>query len=162
MKIDARVSGYEGQAIRVIALTMVDSGKTLIRELANWHEAVIPTDDVVVVTDSPQVFHHWSIAFDEKRHTKEVMQTYLEMKRSHLLQINDGVKMYDPREVLQFSKMDERGQILEFDTRITNGHMAVLLAIWGAKLAYAGFLITQKVDLPIQEEDVDLMLPFSV
>lgn len=170
VKIDARAAGYDGQAVRVMAVTMVDTGKILLAKLANWQEPTQKLDDTVVVTDTPSVFLHWSMAFDEREHIKEVLKTYLEVKRSGLLKIDDTLRMYDPSEVIQTSHMDERGQLLAFDTGITNGHVAVLLAIWAARRAYGGYVIVERAEgVPTgdlvgyrADGDFDPMMPFSV
>ena len=146
IKIDARAAGYEGEPVRIMAVTIVDSGKILIAKKADWREKTTPIDDVVVVTDTPQVFDHWSMAFYESENIKDLLKTYLEVKRSGLLAIDDSMRMYNPDEIVQMSKLDERGQVLEFDTNVTNGHVAVLLAIWGARQSYAGNIITERVN----------------
>ena len=40
VKIDARAAGYDGQAVRVMAVTMVDTGKILLAKLANWQVSI--------------------------------------------------------------------------------------------------------------------------
>lgn len=159
--IDARAAGYQGDAVRVLAVTMADSGKIQIAKLAKWGEPVKKKDNVVVVTDTPTVFSHWSQAFREEEHMKDLIRTYLECRRSGLVRIDDAIKMFDPMDVVQAAKMDERGQVQEFDESITNGHMAVLLAIWAARRAYGGYVLTE-VSESDEQYDGDDMMPFSV
>lgn len=159
--IDSRAAGYQGDAVRILAITMADSGKVLLEKLAPWGEPVKRKDNVVVVTDTPTVFSHWSQAFSEQDHMKDLVRTYLEVKRSGLIKINDSIKMYDPADIVQTAKMDERGQVQEFDEGITNGHMAVLMAIWVARRAYGGYILTETSDTE-GDYDGDDMIPFSI
>jgi len=172
IKLDARVAGYEGEPVRVMAITLPDSGKIQIAKLADWREPVVPQDDVVVITDTPQITEHWSMAFYEREDIKDLIKTYLECKRSGLIKINDGLRMYDPDQIMQTAKVDERGQVMEFDSNVTNGHLAVLLAVWGARKAYGGYVTTNKAEADIDDDsalfgyandnDFDAMMPFSV
>ena len=160
--VDARCAGYVGESKRVMAITLVDSGKVLVEKLADWHEPIMVKDNTLVVTDTPHIFQHWSLAFREQDNMKDLLKTYLEVKRSGLLKINEAMRMYDPVDIVQASKVDERGQILEFDAGITNGYMAVLLAIWGARRAYGGYVVTHTATQVFDNEELAIMLPFSV
>lgn len=158
--IDSRCAGYMGEPMRMIVVTMADSGKILVEKQANYYEPVIPKDNTLVVTDTPKVFSHWSLAFDEKKHLKEVLQIFLEVKRSGLLAINDTIRMYNPSDFLQTKKVDETGQVLEFDISINNGHIAIVLAVWGAYMARQGFMLTH--EQAFDDSDDDWLVPFSV
>lgn len=159
--IDSRCAGYGGEPIRMIAVTMADSGKVLVEKQANYYESITPKDNTLVVTDTPKVFSHWSLAFDEKKHLREVLQIFLEIKRSGLLVINDNIRMYNPSDILQTKKVGETGQELEFDTAISNGHLAIILAVWGAYMARQGFVLTHDNE-NIDGNDDDWLMPFSV
>ena len=150
IKVQASI---QGDAVRVLAVTMADSGKIQIAKLAKWGEPVKKKDNVVVVTDTPAIFSHWSQAFREEEHMKDLIRTYLECRRSGLVRIDDAIKMFDPMDVVQTAKMDERGQAQEFDESITNGHMAVLLAIWAARRAYGGHVLTEVSESDEQYDD---------
>ena len=158
--VDSRCAGYQGEPIRVIAVTMADSGEILVEKQANWHEPVVKNDNVVVVTDTPNQFNNWSLCFRERENIRALLDAFFDVSRSGLLQISDDMRMYDPRDVLQSKKMSETGQDYEFDTNVSNGHMAVLMAIWGARLAYGGFMLTHDV---VSDDDSDSdFMPFSV
>lgn len=161
--IDARSALASGEPMRIIATSLVANGKILISKLANYQEPIIPKDNVLVVTDTPNLHKHWSLAFNEKRDMREIVQCYRQVKSAGLLQLSDAVRQYDPSDVLQVLKMDERGQVYEFDGGITCGHMAVLLAIWAAHCAYAGHAITHAIDDELDDEyDDEGMMPFTV
>lgn len=157
--IDARSATATGEPVRIMAASMVSRGKILISKTANYHEPIKPDDNTVVVTDTPNLHRHWSLAFDEKRDMREIIQCYRQVKSSGLLQIADAVRQYDPSDVLQSAKMDERGQVYEFDNGITCGHMAVLLAIWAAHTAHTGASLVMDDDNDDIDDD---MMPFSV
>lgn len=158
--IDARSATAAGEPVRIMATSMVNNGKILISKIANYHEAIKPDDNTVVVTDTPNLHRHWSLSFNEKRDMRAIIQCYRQVKSSGLLQLSDAVRQYDPSDVLQSAKMDERGQVYEFDNGITCGHMAVLLAIWAAHTAYTGASLVMDND---DDDDIDDdMMPFSV
>ncbi|MDO4440566.1 MAG: hypothetical protein Q4B81_00100 [Moraxella sp.] len=159
--IDARSAQAAGEPVRIIAMTLAASGKILVSKTASYHERITPKDDTVVVTDTPNLHRHWSLSFDEKSHMKEVIRCYRQVKSSGLLQLSDAVRQYDPSDVLQAAKMDERGQVYEFDSSITCGHMATLMAIWAAHTAYTGAVITD-MHTDDEDDDNDDMVPFTV
>ena len=51
--IDARAAGYQGDAVRILAITMADSGKIQIAKLAKWGEPVKKKDR----SDKPNGFN---------------------------------------------------------------------------------------------------------
>lgn len=88
-----------------------------------------------------------------------MLQIFLEVKRSNLLVINDDIRMYNPSDFLQTKKVGETGQELEFDTSINNGHIAIVLAVWGAYMARQGFMLTHE---QATDDGDDWLVPFSV
>lgn len=166
--IDARAAGYEGEPIRMMAVTLVNSGKIVVRRLADWQEQTASKDNTVVVTDTPSAFHHWGLAFKEKDDMHAVIAAYKAVSSAKLLQIDDAIRAYDPSFVIQTRKVDERGQVLEFDSMsLNNGHVAVLLAVWAARMSHGGYMVTRiSYDGQSEDDDGDMddggMLPFSV
>lgn len=160
-KIDVRIASYTGEAIRIMAVTIAESGRLLISKKAVWAEAIQPDVDTVVVTDTPQRFSHWNLHYQEHLHLKEAIRCYQNLVSSQLIKIDDAIRMYDPKDVLQASRMQETGQSLEFDTDVSNGHIAVLLCAWVANQVYTGNVITDESPInPI--DDDDSMMPFSI
>lgn len=166
--IDARAAGYEGEPIRVMAATFVNSGKIVVRRLADWQEQTVSKDNTIVVTDTPSMFHHWGLAFSEKDDMHAVIAAYKAANNARILQIDDALRAYDPSVVMQTRKVDERGQVLEFDSMsLNNGHVAVLLAVWAARMSHGGYMVTRiSYDGMADDDDGDMddggMLPFSV
>lgn len=166
--IDARAASYDGEAIRIIAVTASDTGKTLISKQALWRDPVVPAGNTTVVTDTPNVFDHWGLAFNESTQMKEVMAAYKAAKNAGSLSISQELKRFDPDRVIQTRKVDERGKSLDFDSMgMNNGHIAILLAVWAAHKTYGGYIITRPPEQHFDgdKEDTDGefdMLPFSV
>lgn len=164
--IDARAASYDGDAIRIIAVTASDTGKILVSKQDEWQEPVVPAGNTTVVTDTPNVFNHWGLSFNESTQMKEVMAAYKAANSAGLLSIDDSLKRYDPAMVIQTRKVDERGKSLDFDSMgMNNGHIAILLAIWAAQKSHGGYVITRQPDKFSDEDDTDGefdMLPFSV
>lgn len=166
--IDARAASYDGEAIRIIAVTLSDTGKILISKQGEWREEVVPAGNTTVVTDTPNVFEHWGLAFNESTQMKEVMGAYKAANSAGLLSIDDSLRRYDPAGVIQTRKVDERGKSLDFDSMgMNNGHIAILLAIWAAQKSHGGYVITRQSEPPSDDSDDSAdgefdMLPFSV
>ena len=165
--VDARAAAYAGEAIRVLAVALPSSGRVLVQKLAPWKAPVVENENTVVVTDTPMIFDHWDMSFNESEQMKEVLAVYNEAMRSGLVKIEDELRRYEPKDVIQMRKMDERGQALDLDSfGINNGHMAVLLAIWAARKIHGGHIITtQSTTLEYSEtsERTDSsLLPFSI
>lgn len=165
--IDARAAAYAGESIRVLGVVLPSSGRVIIKKQASWKEQPVPSDSTVVVTDTPMIFDYWNMSFNESEQMKEVMAVYNEAQRSGLVSIEDALRRYEPKDVIQLRKMDERGQVLDFDSMgITNGHMAVLLAIWAARKVHGGYLMaTAPITLDDSSNDKDSdygLMPFSI
>ncbi|WP_230656874.1 hypothetical protein [Psychrobacter sp. I-STPA10] len=168
--IDARAAAYAGDPIRVLAVTDTASGKILIKKTAQWREPVKVKDNTTVVTDTPSIFNHWGLAFNEKEQMDQVLMAYKEAQRANMLSISDDLRRYEPSNVIQMRKFDERGAALEFDSStLNNGHMAILLAIWAARKAHGGYIINQQPQTynanNEDEKDIafdDAMMPFSI
>ena len=166
--IDARAAAYAGDPMRIMGVCNSVSGKLLIQKMADWNEPVTVKDDTTVVTDTPNHFRHWSLAFDEKDHLRQVIKAFSEATRSKSLIIAEELRRFDPGEVIQMRKFDERGAALEFDSFVlNNGHMAILLAVWAARKAHGGYIINYShEDISADDQDDnaldDDMLPFSI
>jgi len=162
--IDARAATYDGDAVRVLAVTDADSGKIIVKKEDEWREQPVAAGNAIVVTDTPNIFNHWGLAFDEKEQMQSVMAAYKAANAAGLLVIDDGLKRYDPTHVIQTRKVDERGKSLDFDSMgINNGHIAVLLAVWAARKVHGGFVITKQPDTSSTDEDSGFdMMPFSI
>lgn len=165
--IDARAAAYAGEAIRVLGVVLPASGRVMLKKQATWKEQPVPKDSAVVVTDTPMIFDYWDMSFNESEQMAEVMAVYNEAQRSGLIVIEDALRRYEPKDVIQMRKMDERGKVLDFDSMgITNGHMAVLLAIWAARKIHGGYLMsTAPITLDDSSNDKDSdygLMPFSI
>lgn len=162
--IDARAAGYDGEPVRVLGVTLSNSGLINIRRIADWSEQPKPRDDTMVVTDTPAIFKHWGLSFSERDNMQAVMAAYKAAVSAKTLKIDDSLRHYEPSNVIQTRKVDERGRALEFDSMgMNNGHIAILLAVWAARMAHGGYIITLPDDMVDDDDDFDGgILPFSV
>lgn len=162
--IDARAATYDGGAIRIMAVTDVRSGIILLKKQDEWREQPVAAANTIVVTDTPAVFNHWGLAFDENQQMGAVMAAYKAAQAANLLKLDDSLRRFDPATVIQTRKVDERGKALDFDSMgINNGHIAILLAVWAAGMTRGGYVITetQKTDQDADGDEFDMM-PFSI
>lgn len=168
--IDARAASYSGDPVRIIAATNTKKGIILIKDMAKWSEPTKFDANTVIVTDTPTVFNHWQLCFDEAKHMQTVMRAYQTVRSAGLIQLKNKVQRYDPTNVIQMRKIDERGRVEEFDSSsINNGHLAVLLAVWASRTMYGGNIITTP-DAPAAaqmngqqaDDDDDMLLPMSI
>lgn len=163
--IDSRAATYDGEAVRIMAATLVDTGQILVSKEAEWREQPTVKGNTIVVTDTPSVFNHWGLAFNEKEQMQTVMAAYKAANAAGLIQLDSALMRYDPKQVIQTRKVDEHGKALDFDSMgINNGHIAVLLAIWAARSAHGGYIMTRQPDTLQNEADDDGydMMPFSI
>lgn len=165
--IDARAAAYAGDAIRVMGVVLPASGRVMLKKTAAWKEQSVPKDNAVVVTDTPMVFDYWDMSFNDSEQMQEVMAVYNEAQRSGLIVIEDALRRYEPKDVIQLRKIDERGKVLDFDSMgITNGHMAVLLAVWAARKIHGGYLMSvapTTIEAGNTEGESDFgLMPFSI
>lgn len=145
--IDSRVSAYEGSPVRVMAACIPRDGLILIKKLAPYGEPVKVDKNTVVVTDSPTHFRQWQLAFNERVDLAEAVQAYFEKERGGFLKIESGLMKYDPASVLELRKIDKTGAVHEFNSsEVSNGHVAILLAVWASMRAGMGFMVSSQID----------------
>lgn len=164
--IDARAAAYAGESVRILAVVLPSSGRVVVKKQASWSQEPEPKDNKVIVTDTPMIFSYWDMSFNESEQMKEVLEAYNEAQRSGLIVIEDQLRRYEPKDVIQMRKMDERGKVLDFDSMgITNGHMAVLMAIWAARKIHGGYIMTAS-PVALNEGDKEVgdygLMPFSI
>ena len=91
---------------------------------------------------------------------------YKSAQASNLLIIDDALMRYVPKGVIQTRKVDDRWRVLDFDSMgINNGHIAILLAVWAARKAHGGYVITRPDTHQAGnelEDDSYAMMPFSI
>lgn len=166
--IDARVSGYKGDPVRLVGACNPESGRlkvTLIKPYLEKDKSADKDSDVVIVTDSPSHFPIWHQHFDEKRDLSDVIQVYQEKKRGGLISWSQNLIIYVPDNVLQVRKLDAGGQSWEFDGEMmNNGHMALLLCAWASARVSLNHTITEQVspDYDNIQLDDDPALPYSI
>ena len=164
--IDARSAGYDGEPARIMAVTDANTGMVNIKVERAWREQPVAADNTIVVTDTPQMFNHWGLSFNEREQMQSVMASYKAVTATGLLKLDDSLQRYNPAQVIQTGKIDDKGRALDFDSMgMNNGHIAVLLAVWAARMVYGGYAITKEPDEANNDDDDgndDDMLPFSV
>lgn len=165
--IDARSAGYDGEPARIMAVTDANTGMVNIKVERAWREQPVAADNTIVVTDTPQMFNHWGLSFNEREQMQSVMASYKAVTATGLLKLDDSLQRYNPAQVIQTRKIDDKGRALDFDSMgMNNGHIAVLLAVWAARMVYGGYAITKEPDEANNDDDDDDddddMLPFSV
>lgn len=163
--IDARAAGFDGEPVRVMAVMLSDSGKIRIIKSMPWIDQPIAKDNTIVVTDTPAVFKHWGKRFNEREQMQEVLAAYKATTAANLVVMDAEIARYDPKNVVQTRKVDEGGRRMDFDSMsMNNGHVAILLIIWTARLVHGGYVINdQSGDEPDEDDDADNdMMPFSI
>ena len=159
--IDSRVSGYDGKPVRVKCAAMPADGMIIVQKLADFDEPPGVDENTMLVTDSPDYFPRWQLAFYEDQHIKEVVKIFFQKLNNDLIKIESDLDKNDPKNILELRKIDKVGSQYEFDSsQVSNGHMAVLLAVWACARVSQGHLLTHQDD-DISDED-DPMMPYSL
>ena len=166
IRLDARVTGYRGDAVRLLGVCDSATGAVLVAKQGEFLTSGRAGEDTVIVTDSPSTIRDWDLAYDERQHMPEVLRSFGEVKRAGRLRIQDGLMRWNPESVLQQRKIDERGTVWEFDSQATeNGHVALMLIVWAASRAMQagerGDLLGGDDGVPDDTDD-DGMMPFSL
>lgn len=139
--IDSRAATFEGEAIRIMAATIVSTGQIKLSKMDVWGEKVIAKPSTLVVTDTPQVFSHWGLSFSE-RNMSEVLASYKMAKAANLVKLEGELERFNVDHVVQTMRVDENGKKLDIDAEMENGHLAVLMAVWAARKTHGGYIIT--------------------
>lgn len=165
--IDARVSGYKGNPVRLIGACKPDTGRIKISLLKDYQDQENDRDENrVIVTDSPSHFPIWHQCFYEQNDLREVIQVYQEKKRGGLVDWDHGFDKFNPDNVMQPRKLDEGGLAWEFESdRVENGHVAILLCVWISAKVSLNHIITEQLDPDSDNQildDDDPSLPYSI
>lgn len=165
--IDSRVSGFGSSPERILAAVSLKTGKVTISKEGIYKEKYVRSPNTVMVTDSPNNFGDWQLAFDERRDLADVIRNFFAQSRSGKVSYaTSGLQKHDPTSVLIARKVDTGGAVWEFDGQsVTNGQVAVLLAVWTATKAMQSHFMASQVDEPETDDEVDEddpLMPFSV
>lgn len=165
IKIDARVTGFSNDQVRLISLCFPDSGEILVQKIDIFTTLPVRPDqqaDTIVVTDSPNLIQNWQLKFDPKEHLEEVIRVYQSSFRGGLVEFETSLERYNPMNILQVRKIDKNGLQQEFDSSsLDNGHIAALISIWASNRISVSHAVTSKEE--VKEEYIDrTMLPFSI
>jgi hypothetical protein len=161
--IDARVSGYKGEPVRLRAVCNPKSGRVKIRKEAAYLAEGEPLEpQTVIVTDSPSHFDHWQLAFHEDQHLADAVKSFFELQRAKKVSHETNLIKYFPQSILELRKIDKGGSVWEFNSELTtNAHVAYLLAVWAARRITLTTSITYQIDDDAGADFDDPMMPFS-
>lgn len=164
VRIDSRVIGFSEEPVRIIAMCFPEDGMIRVDKIERYSNLPVPPelrDKTIVVTDAPHQVLNWQLKFVAGEHLHEVMTIYQQQRRAGLVDIEPKLAKFKPDNILQVRKIDQKGQQQEFDSSsLTNGHIAVLLAIWASYKIAIGNAVIHPHDA---KEDFDTsMIPFSI
>lgn len=166
IRLDARVTGYRGDAVRLLGVCDSATGAVLVAKQGEFLTSGRAGEDTVIVTDSPATIRDWDLSYDERQNMPEVIRVYGEAKRAGRLRIQDALMRWNPETVLQQRKIDERGTAWEFDSQATeNGHVAIMLIVWAASRATSAGERCELLDDDGRDDGADDdggMIPFSL
>ena len=158
--IDSRVSGYNDKPIRLLGICLPKTGQLLLKKEMPYITQVSYDADTVIVTDSPQIVEHWQLAFYEKQHLDEAIRTYQMRFKNGLVRLESSLERYNPQAVIATRKVDKNGTVSELDSgSLSNGHIAVLLAVWASAKSSALHVLTNPTDKP--SDNGGFLMPFS-
>ncbi len=165
IKIDARVTGFSNDQMRLISLCFPETGEILVQKIEIFTTLPVRPDqqaDTIVVTDSPNLIQNWQLKFDLKEHLEEVIKVYQASFRGGLVEFETSLERFNPLNILQVRKIDKNGLQQEFDSSaLDNGHIAALISIWASNKIAVSHAVTCKEE--VKEEYIDrTMLPFSI
>lgn len=162
IKLDARVSAYNGAAIRILGLCIPSTGQVKLQKIMPFDSQAKQDDNTIIVTDSPQIVQNWQLAFNEKAHLDEVIKTYLMRYKNGLIRIEKELERFNPQTVIATRKIDKNGAQQELNSdSLENGHVAILLAVWASAKAS---MISNAMGNNANQSDSPsgLMMPFSL
>lgn len=159
VEIHALVSTYKNAPIHLVGLLDIPTNVVLITNQADFVTNLSSQAQTVIVTDTPKLIRSWQLAYNEEDHLSEVISVYQERKQLGLIIFDDGLRAFQPANVIQPGQVDERGIKWRFDTNITNRHMASLLLIWASSRAARGHSVAYESDEPTTD---DSALPFWI
>lgn len=165
IEIDARVTGFSNDQIRLISLCFPDTGEIYVDRIEIFSTFPVKPekkDSTIVVTDSPNLIQNWQLRFSAQEHLEEVIRVYQSSYRAGSVEFEPSLERYNPKNILQVRKIDKNGLQQEFDSgALDNGHIAALISIWASQKMAISHAVMSKGG--VEEGYIDkTMLPFSI
>lgn len=165
VRIDSRVMGFNGDPVRILAVCFKDTGEMRIEKKEIYTNLPVPANlkaNTIVVTDAMHQVQNWDLPFDATRDLASVISVYQQRSRAGLIDIEKSLNRYNPRNILQVRKVDEKGLKQEFDSSsLNNGHVAVLLCVWASQRVAISHSVTHAQSMDVNAIDTS-MLPYSI
>lgn len=165
VRIDSRVMGFNGDPVRILAVCFKDTGEMRIEKKEIYTNLPVPEKlkpNTIVVTDAIHQVQNWDLPFNAEKDLASVITVYQQRYRAGLIEIEKSLTRFNPKNVLQVRKVDEKGLKQEFDSSsLNNGHVAVLLCVWASQRVAISHSITHAQGIDSKAIDTS-MLPFSI
>lgn len=125
MRIQVNAAGYHGEPVTLMCLLDERTGVLVISRKINYREERAK-EDIALVTnmDLPDL----DFRFLDK-HLSEAIRCFFTRDGQGLLEIEKDLAQYSPKERIEMVGVDEGGRRYNIHDEITNGQMAVLMAV---------------------------------
>ncbi|WP_417212071.1 hypothetical protein [Acinetobacter venetianus] len=178
--LDVRMASFKGTAVRLFSAYDIRNNTILVSKELPFR----PSDDdsklspeekekklaianqTLIITDSPDAFSNYDIAFLPNDHLDMAANAYLAYHRQGVLQINEEIKgRANVENVLDAKNLEiGKGMVYQLDPQsTTNLHIAVLALCFGAKRATGGSTVLHLLDeentAQVHDESV---MPFTI
>lgn len=178
--LDARIATFRGEPVRIFAAFDMRNNSILVSNLLPFRPSentsnltqeeiekrIAIQNQTLIVTDSPDSFDHYDIAFHPDTHLDIAANAYITYNRQGVLIVNEELRgRANVENVLDAKKLElSKGMVYQLDPQSTNNiHVAILAMCYAAKKATGGVgvldIMNDQNDKPAYDESV---MPFTI
>lgn len=125
MRIQVNAAGYHGDPVTIMCLLDEQTGVLVVGKKVDYRESRVKPDVALVTNmDLPDLDFRF-----QDRHLSESIRSFFTRDGQGLLDITKELGLYNPKEKIEMVGVDEGGRRYNIHDEVTNGQMAVLMAI---------------------------------
>lgn len=131
IRIQAEITGYQGQAINLLGALDTDSGLFIVAKELPIGER---TEGAIVVSNDPRSERRDSM-FTEDR-IQEAIRLFFRAQATGMIELLQSMSKHDPAHRIEAGGMDENGTKYRLSPDVSNGNIAVLALLCTADITY--------------------------
>lgn len=178
--LDVRMATFKGEPCRILSEFDIRNNSIMVSQLLPFRpsndDSKLTPEQIelkksiqrlsIIITDCPDAFPDYNIAFDSNEHLEFAARAYLNFKNQNVLRINAEIQgRANVEQVLDAKKLElGKGIIYQLDPQQTNNvHIAILGLCYGAKKAMGSAAMLNIMESSEEGEAFDeSVMPFTI
>lgn len=131
VRIQAEITGYQGQAINLLGALDTDSGLFIVAKELPMGERI---DGAMVVSNDPRSERRDSMFTEDK--IQDAIRLFFRAQATGMIELLQSMSKHDPAHRIEAQGLDEHGTKYRLSPDVSNGNVAVLALIFAADNTY--------------------------